>query len=166
VFPLDKNCGNVLKYDGQIGGNMKKATTITTTVVAFILVGAMIIGWSIYQKKKDVAEPSQHVMTFSDDNFETDVVQASKTRPILVDFYAEWCFPCRMLDPVIEEVAKELQGRAIIGKLNTDKNLIARRFGITKIPAIFIIRDGEIKNAFYGVVPTETIVKALAEFGA
>lgn len=146
---------------------MKKATTITITILAFIIVGALIIGWSIYQKKKDVAsEPSLHVKTFSDENFENDVVEASKARPILVDFYADWCFPCRMLDPVIEEVAKELKGRAIVGKLNTDKNLIARRFGITKIPAIFIIRDGEIKNAFYGVVPKETIVKALAEFGA
>lgn len=146
---------------------MKKATTITVTILAFIIVGALIIGWSIYQKKKDVAsEPSLHVQTFSDENFENDVVEASKARPILVDFYADWCFPCRMLDPVIEEVAKELKGRAIVGKLNTDKNLIARRFGITKIPAIFIIRDGEIKNAFYGVVPKETIVKALAEFGA
>ena len=149
------------------GGNMKKATTIVITIVAFILVGATIIAWSVYQKKKDVAsEPSLYVKVFSDENFETDVVEASKKSPILVDFYAEWCFPCRMLDPIIEEVAKELKGRAIVGKLNTDKNLIARRFGITKIPAIFIIRDGEIKNAFYGVVPKETIVKALAEFGA
>jgi thioredoxin 1 len=151
----------------ECGGNMKKATTITITILAFILVGALIIGWSMYQKNRDVAvQPSLYVKTFSDENFDTDVVEASKTHPILVDFYAEWCFPCRMLEPVIEEIAKELNGRAIVGKLNTDKNLIARRFGITKIPAIFIIRDGEIKNAFYGVVPKETIVKALSEFGA
>jgi thioredoxin 1 len=149
------------------GGSMKKATTIIVTILAFILVGALIIGWSMYQKNRDVtAQPSLYVKTFSDENFDTDVVEASKTHPILVDFYAEWCFPCRMLEPIIEEVAKELNGRAIVGKLNTDKNLIARRFGITKIPAIFIIRDGEIKNAFYGVVPKETIVKALSEFGA
>lgn len=146
---------------------MKKATTITITILALILVGALIIGWSMYQKNRDVAvQPSLYVKIFSDENFQADVVEASKTRPILVDFYAEWCFPCRMLEPIIEEVAKELSGRAIVGKLNTDKNLIARRFGITKIPAIFIIRDGEIKNAFYGVVPKETILKALSEFGA
>lgn len=146
---------------------MKKATTITITILALILVGALIIGWSMYQKNRDVAvQPSLYVKIFSDENFQNDVVEASKTRPILVDFYAEWCFPCRMLEPIIEEVAKELSGRAIVGKLNTDKNLIARRFGITKIPAIFIIRDGEIKNAFYGVVPKETILKALSEFGA
>ena len=145
---------------------MKKATTITITIIAFVLLGAMIIGWSIYQKRDAAVESGLHVKVFSDENFESDVVEASKTRPILVDFYADWCFPCRMLDPIIEEVAKELKDRAIIGKLNTDKNMIARRFGITKIPAIFIIRDGEIKNAFYGVVPKETIVKALAEFGA
>jgi thioredoxin 1 len=146
---------------------MKKATTITITILALILVGALIIGWSMYQKNRDVAtQPSLYVKIFSDENFQTDVVEASQTHPILVDFYADWCFPCRMLEPIIEEVAKELSGRAIVGKLNTDKNLIARRFGITKIPAIFIIRHGEIKNAFYGVVPKETILKALSEFGA
>lgn len=146
---------------------MKKATTITVSILALILVGALIIGWSIYQKKRDVAvHPSLYVKTFSDENFQNDVVEASKSRPILVDFYAEWCFPCRMLEPIIEEVARELSGRAIVGKVDTDKNLIGRRFGITKIPAIFIIRDGEIKNAFYGVVPKETILKALSEFGA
>ncbi len=146
---------------------MKKATTITITILALILVGALIIGWSMYQKNRDVAgQPSLHVKIFSDENFQTDVVEASKTHPILVDFYAEWCFPCRMLEPIIEEVAKELSGRAIVGRLDTDKNLIARRFGITKIPAVFIIRNGEIKNAFYGVVPKETILKALSEFGA
>jgi thioredoxin 1 len=150
-----------------IGGTMKKATTIIITIVVFVLIGSVIIGWSVYQKKKDVAsQPSIYVKSFSDDNFEKDVVEASKRQPILVDFYADWCFPCRMLDPIIEEVAKELNGKAIIGKINTEKNLVARRFGITKIPAIFIIRDGEIKNAFYGVVPKETIMKALAEFGS
>lgn len=146
---------------------MKKATTIIITIAVFVLIGSVIIGWSVYQKKKDVAsQPSIYVKSFSDDNFEKDVVEASKRQPILVDFYADWCFPCRMLDPIIEEVAKELNGKAIIGKINTEKNLVARRFGITKIPAIFIIRDGEIKNAFYGVVPKETIMKALAEFGS
>lgn len=64
----------------------------------------------------------------------------------------------------IREVAKDLKGRAVIGRVNTDQNLIARRFGINKIPAIFIIRDGEIKNAFYGVIPKETMIKALEEF--
>ena len=114
-------------------------------------------------RRKGLPEPlvASNVQSFTDENFQSNVVEASKKRPILVDFYAEWCFPCRMLDPVLREVAKDLKGRAVIGRVNTDQNLIARRFGINKIPAIFIIRDGEIKNAFYGVIPKETMIKAL-----
>jgi thioredoxin 1 len=116
--------------------------------------------------KKGAGQPQEtNLKNFTDENFQEDVVEASKLRPILVDFYADWCFPCRMLDPVLEEVAKDLNGRAVIGKLDTDRNLIARRFGVSRIPALFVIRDGEIKDSFFGVVPKETIVKALKEYG-
>ncbi len=137
---------------------------VITTVGLFLAVG-LILSWAVYQRE-DVAEKVNHVRNFTDENFEKEVVQASMKYPVLIDFYAEWCFPCRMLEPVIAEVASELKGQAVIGKLDTDKNLIARRFGISKIPALFVIKDGEIKNAFYGVVPKETIVKALNEYGS
>jgi thioredoxin len=144
---------------------MKKSAIIASTVLVLILIGTAIVAWSVYQKRNGTADTT-HVKSFTDDNFEADVVQASKTLPILVDFYAEWCFPCRMLDPVLEEVAKDLKGLAVIGKVDTDKNLIARRFGIRRIPAVFIIKDGEIKSAFYGVVPKDQIVKAIKESGS
>jgi len=144
---------------------MSKTRIIVVTAVAFLLVGGLIILWSVYQQTGNVQpQMVSNIQSFTDENFEKDVVEASKKRAILVDFYAEWCFPCRMLDPILQEVAKDLNGCATIGKINTDKNLIPRRFGVNKIPAIFIIRDGEIKNAFYGVVPKETILKALEEF--
>ena len=147
------------------GGGMSKTRIIVVTAVAFLLVGGLIILWSVYQQTGNVQpQMVSNIQSFTDENFEKDVVEASKKRAILVDFYAEWCFPCRMLDPILQEVAKDLNGCATIGKINTDKNLIPRRFGVNKIPAIFIIRDGEIKNAFYGVVPKETILKALEEF--
>lgn len=145
---------------------MKKTGIIIATIVAFFLVGGLIIVWSAHQREDVEKQVSTNLKDFSDENFEKDVVEASKSQPILVDFYADWCFPCRMMDPILEEVARDLKGRAIIGKVNTDKNLIGRKFGINKIPAVFIIRDGEIKNAFYGVVPKETLVKALQEYGA
>jgi thioredoxin 1 len=147
------------------GGGMSKTRIIVVTAVAFLLVGGIIILWSVYQQTGTV-QPQlvSNIQSFTDENFEKDVVEASKKRAILVDFYADWCFPCRMLEPILQEVAKDLNGCATIGKINTDKNLIPRRFGVNKIPAIFIIRDGEIKNAFYGVVPKETILKALEEF--
>ncbi len=144
---------------------MSKTRIIVATAVAFLLVGGIIILWSVYQQTGTV-QPQlvSNIQSFTDENFEKDVVEASKKRAIVVDFYADWCFPCRMLDPILQEVAKDLNGCATIGKIDTDKNLIPRRFGVNKIPAIFIIRDGEIKNAFYGVVPKETILKALEEF--
>ncbi len=147
------------------GGGMSKTRIIIATVVAFLLVGGLLVIWSIHQQS-ETAQPqvASNIHNFTDENFEKDVVEASKKRAILVDFYAEWCFPCRMLEPILQEVAKDLSGCATVGKINTDQNLIPRRFGINKIPAIFIIRDGEIKNAFYGVVPKETILKALQEF--
>jgi len=143
---------------------MTKLGTIIVTVIAFLIVGGLIVGLASY-KKGAVQPQATNLKSFTDDNFQADVVEASKTHPILVDFYADWCFPCRMLDPVLEEVAKDLSGRAVVGKLDTDKNLIARRFGISRIPALFIIRDGEIKDSFFGVVPKETIVKALKDYG-
>jgi thioredoxin 1 len=147
------------------GGLMKKSAIVALSVVVLILVGTAIIAWSVHQKRTSSPD-SINVKSFTDENFEADVVQASKTLPILVDFYAEWCFPCRMLDPILEDVAKDLKGLAVIGKVDTDKNLIARRFGIRRIPTVLVIKDGEIKSAFYGVVPKEQIVKAIKESGS
>jgi thioredoxin 1 len=142
----------------------KKAAMVLITLSLFVIGGA-IIAWSVH-KKQDIEKQPSHVKEFTDENFQQDVVEASKTQPILIDFYADWCFPCKMMDPVLEEVARDMVGKAVIGKLNTDKNLIARRFGISKIPAIFIIKDGEVKDSFYGVVPKAALVKALTDFGA
>lgn len=144
---------------------MKSTRTTIIVTTALVVVGGMIVAWAMYQKQ-DVVEPISRVRSFNDKNFEKEVVQASMERPVLVDFYAEWCFPCKVLDPVIKELAQDLRDEAVIGKLDTDKNLIARRFGINKIPAIFIIKDGEIKNAFFGVVSKEVLANALKEFGS
>jgi len=144
---------------------MKKAVVIIVTTIVLFLVGGLIIAWSVYQKE-DTVKHVAHIKDITDDNFETEVVEASKKHPVLVDFYADWCFPCKMLDPILEQVAKDLDGKAIVGRINTDKHLLGRRFGINRIPAIFVIKDGEIKNSFYGVVPRETIMKALTEYGS
>ena len=144
---------------------MKKSVIVASTVLALFVLGSAIIAWSVFQNRAGTPDLT-NVKSFTDDNFEADVVQASKTLPILVDFYADWCFPCRMLEPILEEVAKDLKGLAVVGRVDTEKNLIARRFGIRRIPAVFVIKDGEIKSAFYGVVPKETIVQALKESGS
>ena len=157
---------------------MRKSQIVVFSLAVFIIVGASIVMWSLHRSgtpvpilssissQTTVQKVSKEVRNFTDDNFEKEVIEASKHGPVLVDFYADWCFPCRMLDPIMEELASEMKGKAVIGKIDTDKNLIARRFGITKIPAIFVIRDGEVKGSFFGVVPKETLIKALQEFGA
>jgi thioredoxin len=144
---------------------MNKTRIIVISTAALFLLGGIIIAWAVYQERGGIEEPINYVKNFTDENFQKEVVQASMKRPVLVDFYADWCFPCKMLEPVLEEVAGEFKDQAIIGKLDFDKNLMPRRFGVTKIPALFVIKDGEIKNAFYGVVPKETIVKALNKYG-
>lgn len=144
---------------------MKKTVTIIASIGAFLLIGGLIVVWAVYQKNDDVKK-SHLVKDFTDENFESDVVLASTKMPILVDFYAEWCMPCRMLQPIIEQVAADVKDKAIIGRLDTDKNLISRKLGINKIPAVWIIRDGQVKKSFFGVVPKDKILEALREQGS
>jgi thioredoxin len=145
---------------------MKKKVIIAVTVAAFAVIGAAIVGWSVYRSGdfgKAVAEKIHH---FTDENFETNVMEASKKRPVLVDFYADWCYPCKMLDPVLKEVANDLRGGVVIGKVDIDRNLISKQLGISRIPAIIIIKDGEIKQQFLGPVPKKDLVAALKQHGA
>ncbi len=144
---------------------MKKKLTIIASICAFIFVGGLIVVWAVYQKNEAVTA-SPLVRDFSDENFESDVVMASTKQPVLVDFYAEWCIPCRMLAPIIAEVANEVKDKAVVGRLDTDKNLVSRKLGISRIPAVWIVKDGKVKSSFYGVVPKETILKALREHGS
>lgn len=144
---------------------MKKTITIIASIAAFLIIGGLIVVWAVYQQN-DTLKKNHLVKDFTDENFEADVVTASTKMPILVDFYAEWCMPCRMLTPIIEQVAQDVKDKAIIGRLDTDKNLISRKLGINKIPAVWIIRDGQVKKSFFGVVPKEKILEALREQGA
>jgi len=142
---------------------MKKSAIIAITLVTLILGGGIIVGWSVYNRNQHEGQES-FVRTFTDENFEIEVVQASRKRPVVLDFYADWCFPCRLLEPTLEDIAREMRDRVVVGKLNTDKNMMARRFGVTRIPAVFIIKDGEVKESFFGVVSKETLSNALKEW--
>ncbi len=91
-----------------------------------------------------------HTKEFTDANFESEVLNASE--PVLVDFWAEWCMPCKALAPTIDELATEYAGKAKIGKLDTDKNQsLAAKFGISAIPTVILFKDGEIKEKFVGL---------------
>lgn len=89
---------------------------------------------------------------FTDSNFDELVLNSDK--PVLVDFWAEWCGPCRMVGPIVEELASEYEGKAVIGKVNVDNNQeIAGKFGIRNIPTLLVFKGGEVVDKQVGVVP-------------
>jgi thioredoxin 1 len=86
----------------------------------------------------------------TDDSFEKDVLKAAQ--PVLLDFWAPWCGPCRMLGPIVEEISKEYAGRAVVGKLNTDENPnVASRFNISAIPTMLLFKNGQVVDQLVGL---------------
>jgi len=95
----------------------------------------------------------------NDANFEKEVIQKSKTTPVLVDFWASWCGPCMMLKPTLEKLAKEYNGKFILAKAATDENAnAAAEYGVMSIPSVKLFKDGEIVDEFVGAQP-EAIIK-------
>ena len=102
----------------------------------------------------------ENVVEFTSANFETEVLKSDK--PVLVDFWAEWCGPCRAIAPLIEEVAKTYDGQVKVGKLNVDnENQLAAQFGVRSIPALLIFKDGAVVNQIVGAVPKTKITELL-----
>ena len=101
-----------------------------------------------------------NVVTLTDDNFETEVNASEK--PVLVDYWATWCGPCRAIAPIIEELHNELDGKAVIGKLDVDANSDSSiKYGVRNIPTLLIFKNGEVVDKVVGNQPKSKLIEVL-----
>ena len=103
---------------------------------------------------------SENALEFTSDNFDMKVLQSDK--PVLVDFWAEWCGPCKMLSPTIDALASEFSDKYAIGKLNVDNNSdIATKYGIRSIPCLLFFKDGKVEKQIVGAIDKNEIADIL-----
>jgi thioredoxin 1 len=105
---------------------------------------------------------AENIQVVTDGNFETEVLTASNTKPVLVDFWAEWCRPCLMLAPTVAEIAHDYEGKLKVMKLNVDEAMnSAGRYNIRGIPTLLLFKNGQMVEQIVGAVPKDQITKAL-----
>ena len=105
---------------------------------------------------------AENLFEFTDDNFDTEVLKSNL--PVLVDFWAEWCGPCKMIAPIVEEIAGDYAGKVKVGKVNVDfNNQVAMQYGIRGIPALLVFKGGSVANQIVGAVPKNNITQILDE---
>ncbi len=101
-------------------------------------------------------------VTLNDNNFDQEVVEGSKTMPVLTDFWASWCPPCRIMGPIISELAKEYAGKIKVGKYSVEEGtVIAEKMGVQGIPAFFIYKNGVVVDGWTGAMSKEEVVKKI-----
>jgi thioredoxin 1 len=102
---------------------------------------------------------------FNENNYENEVIKSDI--PVMIDFYAEWCGPCRMMSPLVEQFANEYAGKIKIGKVNVDEErALAMKFGIQSIPCFVFIKDGKVTDTVVGAMPKEALNRRLEKLAA
>ena len=100
------------------------------------------------------------ILIFNNDNFESEVLKSDKK--VLIDFYADWCGPCKMQSPIVDEIAEEQDGVVKVGKINVDDSPeLAEKYGVMSIPTLIVIENGEIKKQFVGLTSKDMILESL-----
>ncbi len=103
---------------------------------------------------------SENVVEFTDDNFKAEAIESDV--PVLVDFWAEWCQPCKIIAPTIEQLAQDYAGRLKVGKVDTDSNReVSIEYGISSIPTVILLKGGEVIHKFVGVTAKDDFVAEL-----
>ena len=110
--------------------------------------------------KFEVQKTNNMALELNDSIFEEKVLKSNK--PVLVDFWAEWCGPCRMVGPIIDELSKDFEGKAVVGKIDVDANQeFAAKYGVRNIPTVLLFKDGELVSRQVGVAPKKTYEDAI-----
>lgn len=130
-------------------------------IIVFIVL-AIVVGYLIYQYRKiknmPVVSDSKFVITLTDANYKSKLSKGV----ILIDFWAPWCMPCKMIGPLINEIAEEMGDKMIVAKLNVDENPVAaKEFGIRSIPSLIILKNGRELDRIVGVKSKQTIIQSL-----
>ncbi len=103
---------------------------------------------------------NENVVEFTDDNFKTEAIESDV--PVLVDFWAEWCQPCKMIAPTIDQLAQDYAGRVRVGKVDTDANReVSIEYGISSIPTVILLKGGQVVHKFVGVTAKDDFVAEL-----
>lgn len=111
-----------------------------------------------FSLEKNSSEDYEVEIEVDDDNFQENVIEKSKKVPVLVDFYADWCTPCKILSPILEKIVKEYKGKFILAKANVDKvQIIVNEFGIMSVPTVMLFKNGELVDYFVGALPEPKI---------
>ncbi len=134
-----------------------------------LMIGLVLIPWGHFldsalqiesKKERTIRANESKYITLTEENFQSEVLES--TKPVVVDFWAEWCGPCQALAPVIEEVAVDFEGRAKVGKLDVDdNNSIAMKYNIRSIPTLLFFKDGQIVDQVIGITTQKVIAERL-----